>query len=262
MKPFLFVKPSLLWLVVILILDMACSKDSTEKVAPASFNYPNFQNNQGLNILQDASLDQKKLMLNTYASYGISGCWYGRSKVSVAQGFETTFQLKLYNDNDFYAVEGLAFVIQNAGADSLGKRQYGKGNLGYDGLANSLAIEFDTQLSKEQGDVFLPPYYGHISVHTKGKEPNSANENSALGQPTPLPVNLLNGNIHTIKISYTPGTMVVFIDNTSVKAITVNLEEKLKLDQGTAFIGFTASPLSYFEREDIMSWSFSPTNAK
>jgi hypothetical protein len=236
---------------------------------PSSFNYVDFRNGLGLNLLKDASLDKGKLSLNTYTQYGISGCWYGRSKVAVATGFETTFQFNLSNPEFPKDVEGFAFVIQNAGSDSLGQTQYGIGNMGYESLANSLAVEFDTKYSRSSFNNGLDldsPYFnhfirnsfGHISIHSRGKERNSSYEQYALGTPAPLSVNLIDGKNHTAKIVYESKTLNVFIDGKLAKAWNVDLEDLLRLDGGASYVGFTASPTSQSERADILSWSFTP----
>lgn len=75
----------------------------------------------------------------------------------------------------------LAFVIQGEGLNALG--DYGKG-MGYSGINNSLAIEFDTYFNHEEND----PYENHISIHTSGwRDPISANHVYSLGHTTNIP---------------------------------------------------------------------------
>ena len=81
-----------------------------------------------------------------------------------------------------------AFVVQNDEPYAIG----GDGkHLGYGGIQNSLAVEFDTYYNFEE----LEPYENHVSVHTRGwRYPNSANHTFSLGHTNIVP-DLTNGII-------------------------------------------------------------------
>ena len=72
--------------------------------------------------------------------------------------------------------DGFTFVIQNSdsslfgggGSSALGSTG---GGLGYAGIPNSLAVEFDTWFNPVLGD----PNGNHISVHTAGTLQNTDN---------------------------------------------------------------------------------------
>ena len=75
----------------------------------------------------------------------------------------------------------LAFVIQAENATALGG--IGK-DIGYGGITNSLAIEFDTYHNYEEVD----PYENHISIHTRGwRNPNNASHHYTLGETNNVP---------------------------------------------------------------------------
>ena len=93
------------------------------------------------------------LRLTTNEARLSGAAWYGR-KMQVREGFETQFDFRLSmpstvcrNMDNVYThcrsrgSDGFAFVIQNAGQIELGEPGMG---LGYGGINNSLAIEFDT----------------------------------------------------------------------------------------------------------------------
>ena len=101
----------------------------------------------------------------------------------MGEGFDTTFKFRVANpslrcdtmDDAFTkcrsrGADGFAFVLQNDARQALG----GAGaELGYGGITNSLAVEFDTYFNPE----LLEPYENHVSVHTRGfRHPNSANQ--------------------------------------------------------------------------------------
>ena len=108
--------------------------------------------------------------------------WYAREQ-EVAEGFDTKFSFRIANPSircnvmdDAHTncrsrgADGLAFVVQSLSGSSLGR---GGGSLGYGGIKNSLAIEFDTFYNHEE----LELYENHVSVHTRGwREENDPND--------------------------------------------------------------------------------------
>merc|ERR1712100_982885 len=102
-------------------------------------------------------------------------------------GFDTTFALRLANPSEKCSTmddvhthcrargaDGVAFVLHGQSSAELGE---GGAQMGYGGIPNSLAVEFDTWYNPEMGE----PYENHIAVHTRGwRRPNSANHSYAL----------------------------------------------------------------------------------
>ncbi|GBG34626.1 Hypothetical Protein FCC1311_108482 [Hondaea fermentalgiana] len=135
--------------------------------------------------------------------------WYPR-KMNVREGFVTEFTLRLSNPSLVCTVmddeatqcrsrgaDGLAFVIQNEASSALG---HGGMNLGFGGISNALAIEFDTFHNPEKRD----PYENHIAVFatsTKGDVMDSGHHMS-LASTTAVP-DLTQGS-HRIRIEYSP----------------------------------------------------------
>jgi legume-like lectin family protein len=144
-------------------------------------------------------------------------------------------------------------VIQNYGIPVVGPPA---GYLGYHGLPNSLAIEFDTWLNYEAG--FFDPNFNHVSVHSRGVAGNSVSEAASLGRTTAIPF-LKDGAVHQARISYIPGTLQVFVDNLALPSLTLSgldLSSLLRLDNGAAWVGFTAGTGSAYEAHDVLSWQF------
>ncbi len=152
----------------------------------------------------------------------------------VTSGFTSWFAFKLTPVANGQA-DGIAFVIQNAsggGADSggcaatgYGASVYGGagGCMGYGGVDNSLALEFDTYDNSDFGD----PNANHIALQSCGlsdgvglpNSPNHTNCNVSLldanGNPVstlitnpttstanPVAVNLADGNVHQAVVIY------------------------------------------------------------
>jgi hypothetical protein len=190
-----------------------------------------------------------------------AGAVWRVDKQAVASGFQSTFQFQISGiggivDSSPFGLQqggdGFAFVIQNYGIPVVGPPA---GFLGYDGIPNSLAVEFDTWWNGEPG--FLDPNGNHISVHTRGTAPNSVSEAASLGQATAIPF-LKDGAVHLASINYTPGTLSVFVDNLTTPVLTIglNLSTLLSLDNGSAWVGFTSGTGATWENHDILSWQF------
>lgn len=231
--------------------------------------------------------------------------WY-QSRVPILRGFETTFSWQITDhsmecidhvDKVFstkqhrscavHGGDGFAFVIHGSPeeASALG----GDGDqLGYGGIANSIAIEFDTWTNVDtQGsdDVFQD----HISIHSAGPMlANNANQSTALGYWRPH--NIADGKIHRAKVQYLDyvetryyelmtaneqlipylkdngegrriGTLAIFVDqgipeDRPLLAIPINLSLVLNATQSLAYVGFTASTGRKWETHDILDWEW------
>jgi Legume lectin domain. len=105
----------------------------------------------------------------------------------------------MYSHCQPYGGDGFAFVIQAEKEDALGES--GRG-LGFEGIQNSLAIEFDTYNNYENSD----PFVNHISVHTnigvKGKGNSANHATCSLGHTNAIPL-LTQGRL-TARIHYVP----------------------------------------------------------
>lgn len=174
------------------------------------------------------------------------------TKQPVADAFETSFRFRI-SGVEQNPGDGFAFVIQNSSAFALGTDSYG---IGYNDIPRSVAVEFDTTLQEYSGD----PGSQHLGVHTRGMASNSSHESASLGSTIP-PVVFADGETHRVTIKYSPGTLLVFLDDpdTPVLSVEIDIADAVRLDDGTAWIGFTASTEPGFrENHDILDWTFSP----
>jgi CHRD domain-containing protein/lectin family protein len=190
-------------------------------------------------------------------------------KQQVGDGFEATFTWQITRVNPRRGAEGFAFVMHNDEEHPFPHIRRGgeRNGLGYAGIPNSLAIEFDTVQNPPsdfaegtQGD----PNDNHISVQTRGTEANSANTDFSLKyttQGTPAIPFFADGAVHTTKISYQPGTLTIFLDDMTdpVLTVPVDLATTLTLDNGTAWVGFTATTGRRSQTHDILSFSLAGT---
>ncbi len=235
-----------------LLFVIAASLNTCISGTRADINYPSFPDTTGLNLLNSAVVAGGDLHV-TPSTFATSGqAWY-TTRQDVQDSFTTSFQFQITDLQGLGpGADGFAFVIQNQGLTATG----GSGSdVGYAGILDSVAVEFDTF-----GFGNNDPNGNHISVHTRGTLANSADETYSLGNTgTGLAINLKDGLVHTATIEYVPGTMSIFLDSMASPVLTVplNMGSLLTLNQGTAFVGFTASTGAGQEDHAILNWQYS-----
>lgn len=197
-----------------------------------------------------------RLRLTPAASGQNGAAWFTAEKQFVGLAFETTFQFQMSETYDPPGgSDGFVFLIQNHAPTYLVGTG---GSLGYDQLPNSLAVEFDTFQNSDVND----PSHSHVSVHTNGTGPNSWAESLSLGSYSTSPNLLDDTAVHTARIVYTPGSLSVYLDDMTAPKLTVavDLAERLGLDAGKAWVGFTSATGGGWENHDILSWSYSTSS--
>ena len=214
------------------------------------FIYPNFNSTAGLILQEHASPFNGKLRLSpAIGGLGLGGAWLD-AKQPVKDGFNTTFQIQI-TEKHSSGGDGIAFVIQNASKPALG--QTGQG-LGYGGVTNQFVIHFDNY---HWGDHPTAGRYDEIAVLAAASptEPlyNVAGNIIASANKQ---VTYSDGAVHTIRIVYVPGNLQVFLDDLENPLMTVyvNLAKVMDLDNGRAWVGFTAASGADWQNHDLVSW--------
>lgn len=238
--------------------------------ARADFAYPNFNSIAGLS-LNGAAIQSAPTLSVTPPVRASAGSFWRSDRQTISDGFESTFTFRT-RDVAGLGADGFAFVIHNAvaGASAIGG---GGGAMGYatnevfadqpgnTGIENSLAIEFDMWDNTGGWDDFGSS--NNISVQTNGVLANRPSAAFSRGQVTPG-TNLSDNAVHTVRLSYAPGILDIYLDNlvTPVLTVNVNIASTLALQGGTdAFVGFTAGTgaLANVQRHEILSWEFGST---
>lgn len=199
--------------------------------ASGDFNYTDFTSTDGLVLSGDASVIHGSLNFTSGQTVGEGAVW-SDDKIPVGIGFEVQFDFRLIGDG----IEGLSFVIQN---DSQTPPLSPGGKLGYTGIVNSLAVEFDTRRTLE----FSPPEINgnHISVNTRG--PNTANSSDpafSIGSNYSLSSNLKENTTHTARIVYDSlkDSLKVYLnDKLEVEISSFDLNDHLEMVNGFAWVG-------------------------
>lgn len=240
------------WPIALIAAAFVARGDAEADAVPV---FPDFSSTAGMALRGDAQQVDSVLRLTAVDQFtSATGSAWFTTPLALAPGFETTFQFRitpgaLYRDE---AGDGLSFTIQNAGIDALGLPGH---SIGYGGIAASLAVEFDTFLNNDDGTaLYGDPNGNHLSVHTRGLEPNSGDEAFSLGSNTAIPI-LDDAQVHTARISYAPGTLEIFMDGSGAPYLSVAVDLADLLTSPDAFFGFTAASGAATSNHDILSWS-------
>jgi hypothetical protein len=221
------------------------------------FTYTNFSSVAGLTINGNSTQDGRVLLVGPSITDQIGSVFY-TSQVNVAQGFTTLFTLQIIPNSDSYTTaDGMAFVIQNSSVNAIGDDT---GQPGYEGIVDSVAVEFDTFQNFQLDD----PNNNHVGVQSCGTGPNSLNHGTScnLGLQPNLPLTLADGNPHEVAITYTPthggegGKLSISIDKQKILASNLNLSTLLSLNGNDAWVGFTAGSGDAWESGIIRNWTY------
>ncbi|MBX3736566.1 MAG: PEP-CTERM sorting domain-containing protein [Candidatus Didemnitutus sp.] len=185
-----------------------------------------------------------------------SGSFFTTSSYNVS-GFSAAFEFRIsspggISDGIAAGADGLAFVIQRAGATALG----GSGEaLGYgarggtNGIGNSVAVEFDT--FKNSWD----PDSNHIGIDTNGNLTSlaTAGVSSAFD----------NGTNWTVWVDYNGTVLEVRASQNGVRPTAALLSQSINIANtiggSTAFVGVTGATGSAFGKHEVLSFAFSDT---
>lgn len=205
----------------------------------AQFTYREFSSIKEMTLNGDAERLSDRIRVVRAAPSRGGSVWFNK-KQRVTDGFEATFEFQVSEPGSYEAflpgADGIAFVLQNS---SLFEGGIG-GGMGYQDIHNSLAVEFDTY--DNNPDENPEPNGNHISVQTRGREPNSAMMSASMGITTNIP-DLKHGDRHTARVRYLPGHLEIYLDDMSrpVLSVAVRLDTLLQLDNGSCWMGFTAA---------------------
>ena len=249
---------------------------SSSVASAVTIDVTDFGAASGLNLVSDASVQGSALRLSSSNYSRVGAAWFS-NLVNVADGFTVTFRFQITDRHQLLdngtvlsgadvasGGDGIAFVVQNASVNAIGLPNSG---IGYYGIQNSLAVEFDTW--KNQKPSYCEPDNNHIAVqslgtaanrpeHCASNDPNDSYANPTLGIYSPS-ADFASGAIYQARIDYRAGSLRVFFVDMSnpVMNLNVDLRSLLALDNGNgAFIGFTSSTGGAWENHDLVNFSF------
>ncbi|MGB2633869.1 MAG: L-type lectin-domain containing protein [Candidatus Acidiferrum sp.] len=283
--------------------------------AQTTYTYPPFpsnaagglQTNGNAQILSNTNGNFLRVTPNVQDQVG--SAWYTNpagststppvQTLSLAGGFTTTFtfQLSSPSQNSLGSADGIVFVVQNGsfspsgpgGIYAVAPSNGLGGQLGYTGLTNSVAVQFDSWYNGEYGDTQAvgggPSSADEISVQSCGANANTSDHGGCTFGRIDLsrltlwnggPLWIADGNPHTATITYTAptstgsncppgstpstagcGSLAITVDQQLVLTVPFSLSYLTGLDgAGDAYPGFTAATGGGDQNQDILSWSF------
>lgn len=230
----------------------------------AVITYADFSSTSGLTLVGNAAQSGNVLRV-TPAAGSQAGAAYSTSPITLGASatFSTTFQFRLSNPGGIHAADGITFVLA-ANPTGLGGTGVG---MGYSGVPNSVAIEFDTYnnagfgLGNNDGNSS-----NHVAVDVNGSLTNSALHNVYGIQTCDAPYGpgcMSNGNVWTATIGYDGATKLLSVAvkdaAMAVADVAINsyfIDIAAALGTNTAFVGFTAATGAGWENQDILNWQF------
>lgn len=164
---------------------------------------------------------------------------FSSTAVSLLNGFTTSF---VYTAGGNRAADGFTFTVQNASPTAIGG---GGGALGYVGIANSAAVEFN--------------------IYTGGGQPIGTNYaiNAVGGYIPSAPVNLASGNPIQISLAYDPvgqtisETLVDLVTRDTYSNVFPGVDLPGTVGGNLAFVGFTGATGGAVAVQTISNFSFS-----
>lgn len=241
------------------VLATACCAASSQA---AVISFGDFSNTSGLTVVGSAgtvNTSDGTVMRLTPDQGSRSGAFYSTNSLQLGSNatFSTTFQFRMTHAGGTPA-DGLAFVLA-ASPSGLGSSGQG---MGYQGVNNSFAIEFDTY---DNG------YYDNYSNNHVAVSANGSDNTSALVSPYGLSYCfgnsagcMSNGNLWTVTIGYDGANLSVnLLDQAvgttffAIQNYQVDIASILGTNQ--AYAGFTAATGALSENHDIIKWTFADT---
>ena len=250
------------FVLTVVCLALLCSL-STIASAGVVVSYPNFCSSSGLTLVGSAATTSCVLRLTPNLD-GQAGAAYSTTPITLGTNdtFSTTFQFQITQPGGIAPADGITFVLA-ANPSGLGT---GGGDIGYGGVNNSVAIEFDT-FNNGGND-------GNSDNHIAINENGHIDDGSAFGDEHMHYVYgtqncgfnttagcMSNGHVWTVTASYNGSTLSLSITDpakgfTDVVYTNVPINIAGDLGTNTAYVGFTAGTGSGNENQDILKWSF------
>ncbi len=185
-----------------------------------------------------AGLSNAVVQLTNGGSNQAGSAWFNTA-VNISQ-FTNDFAFQLVNPN----ADGFTFTIQNAGLTALGGMG---GNLGYAGIANSIAVKFDLYNNIGEGS-------NSTGLYQNGAVPTMpASDLSSSG------INLHSGDKFSVHMTYNGATLSMTITDGTTGAVyntswSINIPQVI--GSNSAFAGFTAGTGGLTATQNLQTWTF------
>lgn len=233
--------------------------------ANATIVYTDFSSTAGLQLNGSAAQVGTVLRL-TPANTFQAGSAFSTTPISLASdaSFSSLFKFRITDsggigDSDGRGADGIVFVIQTVGNNVVGGAG---GGLGYQGISNSVGIEFDSWNNGLWDD-----YNGnHVGINLNGNVNSVVQSNLPTGS---LHANRLNnGQIWSAWVDYNGATDALEVRlaqgataaRPSSPLLTYTVDLVNVLSSTNAYVGFTSGTGAAYGNHDILAWQFTSDN--
>lgn len=235
-----------------------------------SFTYDGFYDSEDLIIGGHAKHNNDYIRLTTN-QINRTGTVFFKYKLSLDSSFTTSFRFRFLDGNDNNCkdisapgADGIAFVItsENEKVGTFG------GGIGYDGLNNTFALEFDTFSNDDQQiENFYDINGNHSAIqYKKGSKISSKHtpENTLAINNDIIKFNTF-GTVYYCKVIFNADdrSLKVYLDSTEKLLNTIfelndfDFSDYIDLDDNnSAYLGFTSATGCAFEIHDLLYWDF------
>jgi hypothetical protein len=165
-----------------------------------------------------------------------SGAVWSGTPIDMTNDFIIEFR-GFFGTNDANGADGITFILKNNATPQIGTSGEG---IGYGGINNSLAVEFDTWQNNNLGD----PFFDHLAIISNGNNNHSGASNLAGPiQASATSTNIEDGVEHTIRIEWTAATTTinVYFDCALRLTYSGDIVNTIFSGNTNAFFGFTGS---------------------
>ena len=212
-------------------------------------DYPTFagaaktlDRNGTADIITSSGHHRQRILRMTAGGFRQSGSAWAKPKLDLDRSFESRFKVYLHHGEP--GADGIAFLVQNDGPRALGG--WG-GGLGYRGIRDSVAVEFDTFQNTDD------PSSNHLAV-VLGGDPD---HHTAIGEPS-IP---LYGRPFWARVNYDAdgNNLRVYVQSlragsTEELALETTVDLAGEVGSDSAWVGFTAGTGSVLSKQDNYSW--------
>ncbi|MEU4427658.1 L-type lectin-domain containing protein [Actinoplanes sp. NPDC024001] len=185
----------------------------------------------------------------TNGSFKEAGSAWSTQQVDLTESFETSFKAYLHHGKP--GADGIAFLAQGAGPRALGG--WG-GGLGYRGIRNSVAVEFDTYQNTPD------PSSNHLAVVLGG---NPDHHSAAAEASMPLLGKPFQARVRYDAAGHNLKVYVRSLSAGATENLLLNQTVDLAKGAGTenGWIGFTAATGEVTSRQDVYDWTIDAPQA-
>ena len=208
--------------------------------------FDDFSSVSDLSLVGSAQQVGSALRLTSMSEIQSGAAWFSRP-LPVAQGFSSTFSFRFSGSLNGMSADGITFVVQSSSPNAIGGNG---GGLGYSGIGNSLAVEFDNFQNTQFGD----PQGHHVGILLGGDVAHGR------GPVAEVPGGFVDGSLHTANVTYSGGEIRVSLDGaaTPIVSMQADLGSLLTLENGSAYLGFTGGTGAGAQLQDITAWQVTP----